>query len=93
MNEHFSVGMGVGMFGVRFEGDFGGLEFLRFKSFSRVVSIDKVSEVSIQFDFMSIETDNRVFRSSSIMPVKFHISNSGFFLFEGNRGLSLSIRT
>jgi len=58
-----------------------------------VVSVVEVSEISVQFDFMSIEANYGVFLSSSVVPVEFHISNSGFFFSEGNGGLSLSIFT
>jgi len=56
-----------------------------------VVSVVEISEISVQFDFMSVKANYGVFLSSSVVPVEFHISGSSFLLSEGNRRLTLSV--
>jgi len=91
VNKHFSIGSSVGVFRSGFEGNSSGKELLVNKSVVRVVSVVEVSEVSDNFDFVSVESNGGVGWRGSIVPVEFHISGSGFLLSEGNRRLTLSV--
>lgn len=91
MNKHFSIGGSVGVLRSRFESYSSGKELLVNKSIVRVVSVVEVSEVSVHFNFVSIESYRGVSLGSSVVPVEFHISCSGILLSEGNGRLSLSV--